>query len=1186
MYLKSIEVHGFKAFANKIRFEFDGGITGIVGPNGSGKSNVADAVRWVLGEQSAKQLRGSSMQDVIFAGTEARKPMGFAYVALTLDNSDHKLPISYEEVTVARRVYRSGESEYLINGAECRLRDVQELFFDTGIGKEGYSLIGQGQIDKILSGKPEERREIFDEAAGITKVKKRKIQTEKNLAEERANLARVNDIIAEIEGRIEPLERQSEKARKYLDLREELKTREVNQFLTEYEKSENSRKELDDKLEIVTADLNRATQNYEEAREEYDRLLNMLENHREELSRAKETCATKRVEAERGSGDRNVLVEQIASLTQMAQQFTDRGDRLRSQMAEREEELSHYEETLANLCDELEALEEAKDAAEGKLAGMKTQLTEMLSEEQTLREEQIAALQEGANRKAEMERNNARLEQYGITRAEIAGKLLKFRADADEANRQTEEATEALREAVNKVADATEEQSKRETRVKELTSLIAEASEQWDLTKKKAIEAASRFETMHNLVERYDGYAGTVRRVMEKKTDIPGIHGVVADIIQTEGKYETAVETALGGNIQNVVVDSAETAKRLIDYLKSNRLGRATFLPLKEIRAKKEEFDKAVFKKPGVIGVASGLVNADEMYREAVEYLLGRFLVVDTVDHAIALSREYKQKLRLVTLEGELFAPGGAISGGSFKNNSNLLGRRREAEELEAEAASRKAEAEACEKTVGKYRREREVLRNDIEISRKKLQELMLAQNTAKMNLDHVKEQNGGLLSMREALTKEASEAEAACERIKDSNRVLAEEFAEYEETGKAKLARAEELRREIDALRGQEDEASAEAVRTLTEYNALKQSVSYRRDSGDRMNRELEALQDELKSVDEGYAAASEQIHRKEARVRELEEEQCELQKEIQDTEAQIVELSALAEEITKQNRDFFEKRENLSKEMTSLDKEQFRLQNQREKMEEQLDSQTHYMWEEYQLTYTQACELRNPEYTNSAQNRKAVYELKNRIRELGNVNVNAIEEYRETKERYEFLSGQRADITAAEQTLVGIIEALDTEMRKQFEETFAELKVRFDRIFRELFGGGKTSLSLMEDEDVLEAGILVNAQPPGKKLQNMLQLSGGEKALTAIALLFAILDLKPSPFCLLDEIEAALDDSNVSRFAQYLRKLSHETQFIVITHRRGTMAAADALYGITMQEKGVSTLVSVNLIENELDK
>ncbi len=1186
MYLKSIEVHGFKAFANKIRFEFDGGITGIVGPNGSGKSNVADAVRWVLGEQSAKQLRGSSMQDVIFAGTESRKPMGFAYVSLTLDNGDRKLPIDCDEVTVARRVYRSGESEYLINGAECRLRDVQELFFDTGIGKEGYSLIGQGQIDKILSGKPEERREIFDEAAGITKVKKRKTQTEKNLAETRQNLARVNDIIAEIEGRIEPLARQEEKARVYLALRDELKEREVNQFLMEYERSDGAKKDLDAKIAIASEDLQRTNTEYEAAKDEYDRLLNELENHREALSKAKEFCASRKVDAEKGSGERNVLKEQIAALSDNAEQYAERLTRIRDQIAERETELAEFGEKQKTYQEQLKVLAEARDKAEEALAKTKTELAEKTESEEALRESRIAGMQANTELRTELERNNTLLEQYSISRAETNAKLLKFRTEADEAKRQTEEAENALKAAVDRVADAAESLQAKEDREKELSAQIAEANALWERAKKKVIETESRLETMKSLLERYDGYAGTVRRVMERKNAVKGIHGVVADIIQTEGKYETAIETALGGNIQNIVVDSADTAKELIEYLKNNRLGRATFIPLAEIRAKKEEFDEKVFRKPGVLGVASKLVSSEEIYREAVEYLLGRFLVVDTIDHAIALSKEYKQKLRIVTLEGELFAPGGAISGGAFKSTGNLLGRRREAEELTQERDKNRSQEQACARTVENNRRERETLRREIEAGRKSLQELMLAQNTAKMNLTHVQEQNSGLLDMREALKREASDVEAECERIRSASAELAKQIEDNEAKNEKDRMRAEELHAEAEALRGTEDEASAEAVRLLTEYNGLKQSVEYQMDTDARLRRELEALNKELTDVTNGRENARETIAQKEAKVRELEEEQCIFQKEIQDAEAQVAELSELAADITRRNRDFFEKRENLSKTATSLDKELFRLQSQREKLEEQLDSQTHYMWEEYQLTYTQACDLRKDTYDNPTLNRKAVYELKAKIRDLGNVNVNAIEEYRETKERYEFLQGQREDVLAAETTLTGIIESLDEEMRRQFETTFAELKVRFDRVFKELFGGGKTSLSLTEDEDVLEAGILVNAQPPGKKLQNMMQLSGGEKALTAIALLFAILDLKPSPFCLLDEIEAALDDSNVGRFAQYLHKLSGETQFIVITHRRGTMAAADALYGITMQEKGVSTLVSVNLIESQLDK
>ncbi|MBP5411548.1 MAG: chromosome segregation protein SMC [Lachnospiraceae bacterium] len=1186
MYLKSIEVHGFKAFANKIRFEFDGGITGIVGPNGSGKSNVADAVRWVLGEQSAKQLRGSSMQDVIFAGTETRKPMSFAYVSLTLDNSDHKLPISYEEVTVARRVYRSGESEYLINGSECRLRDVQDLFFDTGIGKEGYSIIGQGQIDKVLSGKPEERREIFDEAAGITRVKKRKLQTEKNLAEERQNLARVNDIIAEIEGRLEPLAKQDEKAREYLKLREELRDREVNQFLMEYEKNIVLKKENDDHLATVNADLAQATADYEKAKDEYDRLLNELEQHREALSQAKERNSQYRIEAEKGSGERNVLTEQVATFSRQVEQNEEHIASLRGLIAEREEELARYSKKQEEYAKQLSELAGAKEAAETKLGEMKSEIDARITREQELRASQIAILEKNTELKTELERNNTLLEQYNISKAETNAKLLQFKTEADEANRKIEEATKLLADVAAEVAKMRDESDHRDERIRSLTESISDANARLETVRKKATLAETKFETLRNLAERYEGYAATVRKVMEEKKTRKGIRGVVADIIQTEERYETAIETALGGNIQNIVVDNTDTAKSLIEYLKKDRLGRATFLPLKEIRAKKDEFEKDVFSEPGVLGIASELVSTEEEYREAAAYLLGRFLVVDTIDHAIALEKKYRQKLRVVTLEGELFAPGGAVSGGAFKNAGNLLGRRREAEEAEKEFSERKKESEACERTVAKYRKEREALRNEQEIARGAIQERMIAKNTAEMDLQHVKEQNGGLLETRDALKKEVSEAEAEIEKIRGINRDLTEQIGLNEQQSEKDRDTADRLHAEMEEIRSRQDEASAEAVRTLTEYNGLLQSVEYQRDTGERIERERAQYEKDLAQAEKSNREAKESIAEREKSIREIEERQCELQRDIQNTDEQIGELTKLAEDITKQNRDFFERRENLSRTMSSLDREQYRLQSQKEKMEDQLEANTRYMWEEYGMTYTEACEHRSPEYDNATLNRKAVYELKNKIRGLGNVNVDAIEEYRDAKERYEFLTGQRKDIMDAETTLSGIIAALDEEMRKQFTETFEQLKTRFDRVFRELFGGGKTTLSLSEGEDVLEAGILINVQPPGKKLQNMMQLSGGEKALTAIALLFAILDLKPSPFCLLDEIEAALDDSNVGRFAQYLRKLSDETQFIVITHRRGTMAAAEALYGITMQEKGVSTLVSVNLIESELDQ
>lgn len=1186
MYLKSIEVHGFKAFANKIVFEFKPGITGIVGPNGSGKSNVADAVRWVLGEQSAKQLRGSSMQDVIFAGTETRKPLGFAYVALTLDNSDHWLPIDYEEVVVGRRVYRSGESEYLINGAECRLRDVQELFYDTGVGKEGYSIIGQGQIDKILSGKPEERREIFDEASGITKVKKRKIMTEKNLEAERQNLARVTDIVSELETRVGPLEKQSEKARIYLGYKDELKKMEVNQFLMEYERSASVKQDLDEKIAIATADYEESAKQYAEVKDEYEKLLAEYEQYQTNLQSARDAYAERQLQKEKASGEHNLLQQQIGGLNASVEQLKERAERAEAQISERRKTLAEYESSKEEQSKQLASLLSEQRAAEQLLGEMKAGIDAMLLEEKACNEAHIALLSENTALKAEYERYNTILEHQNVQKAEINGKLLLLKSEADAATEQVANAEAALKEACDRVLLYTESVKQQDEKIRSLTEDIQNEKRVYERKQERVIQKASQLETLKGLVEHYDGYGNAVKKVMELKDSRKGIYGVVADVIRVDSEYETAIETALGGNVQNIITDSAETAKELIAYLKDNRFGRATFVPLSDIRAKKDEFEDGIFRKPGVIGVASELVNTEEIFREAIKYLLGRFLVVDTIDHAISLEKQNRYSLRIVTLEGELFQPGGAISGGSFKNNANLLGKRREAEELEKELVTEKEELHEAETTLERLRNEREVVRASYEESRKTLQESYVAQNTAKLNLNHIVAQNSDILGKRDALLNEKAASEA---RVKEAEQAIAEVDAKIRvntEASEAKKARADEIHAKMEETRLKEDDASAEAMRVLSEYSGLQQNVAYQEDNARRIQRELNEFVAEKESLLAERDRAKKEILSKEEDVRKLEEEQKELLETLSELGDRIAKQSASSEEITQQNKSFFDKREVLSENMSRLDKELFRLKNQQEKMEEQLDYQTKYMWDEYELTYSAAEQLRDTEIDNPTLNRKAIYEMKAKIKALGDVNVNAIEDYREVKERYDFLTAQRDDIVNAEKSLEEIITTLDKEMRKQFTESFVLVQERFDKVFRELFGGGKGTLKLEEGVDVLEADISVIAQPPGKKLQNMMQLSGGEKALTAISLLFAILDLRPSPFCLLDEIEAALDDSNVSRFAQYLHKLTKDTQFIVITHRRGTMAAADALYGITMQEKGVSTLVSVNLIENQLDK
>ena len=948
MYLKNIEVQGFKSFAQKINFEFHNGITGIVGPNGSGKSNVGDAVRWVLGEQSAKQLRGGNMQDVIFSGTELRKPLSFASVAITLDNSDHKLPVDFEEVTVTRRLYRSGESEYRINGSSCRLKDINEMFYDTGIGKEGYSIIGQGQIDKILSGKPEERRELFDEAAGIVKFKRRKNTTLKKLEEEQQNLVRVTDILSELTKQLEPLERQSETAKIYLAKRENLKELDVNMFLLEYEHTGKLLKELEEKTRIAEGQLKEAQDAHSRTRDEYERLEKSLEELNEHMDALREASRDRAIRRQQLEGEINVLHEQILAGEQNDSHYRSRLSTIQEDTKKKTADKEALDEQKADLQSGLKETSQKLKEEQDKLENIQSNIEECTQAVEDGKNEIIEILNSRANTKGKAQRFDAMMEQLDIRKAGISQRILSLKTQEEEQQSAINEA-KAEYDAITEAIAATNQEGSRLTKeIREIQESMKQQSTQLEAGQTAYHREASRLESLRNITERYDGYGNSIRRVMEQKDQVPGIRGVVADIIHVEKNYEIAIETALGGSIQNIVTDNEQTAKQMIEFLKKNRYGRATFLPLNSISARGDFNQRGALNEPGAIGLASGLVTADREYAGLIGYLLGRVLVVDNIDHAIAIARKYRHSIRMVTLEGESLSPGGSMTGGAFKNNSNLLGRRREIEELEKKVKELAAQYNAIRQSLVENRTKRNEMRDTVASLQQKLREQSIQQNTARMNI--------------EQLEKKAEE------------------------------------------------------------------------------------------------------------------------------------------------------------------------------------------------------------------------------IRALGSVNVNAIEDYRELLERHTFLNGQYNDLLEAEKTLEQIIKELDEGMRKQFSEKFGEIQKEFDKAFKELFGGGRGTLELAEDEDILEAGIRIISQPPGKKLQNMMQLSGGEKALTAIALLFAIQNLKPSPFCLLDEIEAALDDSNVGRFAGYLQKLTKNTQFIIITHRRGTMNAADRLYGITMQEKGVSTLVSVDLVENQL--
>ena len=1185
MYLKSIEVHGFKSFANKINFQFHNGITGIVGPNGSGKSNVADAVRWVLGEQKVKQLRGASMQDVIFAGTELRKPLGYAYVAITLDNSDHHLSIDYEEVTVARRIYRSGESEYMINGSLCRLKDVHELFYDTGIGKEGYSIIGQGQIDKILSGKPEERRELFDEAAGIVKFKRRKSAAQKKLEDEKQNLLRVNDILSELEKQTGPLEKQAETARIFLKKREELRILDVNMFLLENRSLRNRLEEMQEKQETADADLKQASARYEEIKERYEQIQLEVETLDRRMEEVRENLSEKALFQGRLEGDINVLKEQVNSARGSEEHLLSRQEDLNQEWKEKTKEKGELLRRKVEIEQQLADSRQRRGAAREQLAQVQTRIQSLTEQMEAGKNSIIEALNDRAGIKSRLGSFHTMTEQINIRKAELTSRLLCAKSDEVKQEEQLKQLRAEFEKVSRSILEWNDAQTVLEEQLGQIHDELGEKDRSLRDLQVSYHQVKSKLDTITNLTERYEGYGGSVKRVMECRKEEAGIIGVVADIIQVEKKYETAIETALGGSIQNIVTEDEATAKRMIEFLKHNRAGRATFLPLTSITGSQPFRQIQVLDEEGVIGLADTLVQVEPRFQKVAGSMLGRILVVDHMDHAVKIARKYQYSIRMVTLEGELLVPGGAISGGAFKNSSNLLGRRRELEALKEQSAAYLSQIDGILDEIEEIKKKRTQLRRTLEDTKGHLQDAFIEQNTARMNVIAAEEKKQEAETGLETLKKEEQELELRIREVQERRAGIEKELEESYQQEQDTQERLQNFQKELDEWKEAEGIRYREAAEQELETEKLQQQQEFHLSNMMRIEGELERCHKELEAVQEGLRNNQKEVEERKQKIEELKKDLEDSDLTRSEAEKQLQDDIKQKEALVVTQKGFFQERESLSGQITGLDKEVYRLHMQKEKLEEALEAQINYMWNEYEITLSDALSLQQNEMQDLERIKKEAAELKDEIRKLGDVNVNAIRDYREVMDRYLFLKGQHDDLVEAEKALLHIIDELDTAMRRQFREKFAEIAAEFDKVFKEMFGGGKGTLELMEAEDLLEAGICIVAQPPGKKLQNMMQLSGGEKALTAIALLFAIQNLKPSPFCLLDEIEAALDESNVSRFAKYLHKLTKNTQFIVITHRRGTMEKADRLYGITMQEKGVSTLVSVNLIDSELE-
>ena len=1186
MYLKELYLHGFKSFPEKVKLEFNKGITAVVGPNGSGKSNISDAVKWVLGEQRAKSLRGGKMEDVIFAGTANRRPVGFAEVSMTIDNTDKKIPVEYSEITITRRVYRSGESGYYINGTECRLKDIYELFMDTGIGRDGYSIIGQGRIDEILSNKSEDRRQLFEEAAGIVKYKNRRAEAESKLEKEQQNLVRITDIISEIESKIGPLEKQAEKAKKYLELYGQMKEADIRLFVINGQKIEEGIQEVNKLLEDTEANiadgedlLKRLTEESADIKEAANQLDLEIENLNRKLAEISGLI-------EKNDGICLLTEEQIRNLKESYSRLeTDKNSKI-DKTKENQENIVILTESLNSAKTEMETIKATIAEKEEALNVMLSEQSEYEQKTESYKAEMIECIKLTADLKGSLERTDAVIEQFIKREKQLADEKEIFKDKLRERRIALNAAELRLEENSDEIEETEKEIRKLEGKKDGFSKIISVIETGLEEKSRKLAEKESRLKVLSDMEKEHDGYYKSVKAILQLKDNgnpaFKDVRGAVAQLFKTDEKYETAIETALGGSMQSIVVKNENDAKTAVSYLKEHRLGRATFLPVSTVKGRTLGAEKdALLAEKGVIAAAVDLVKYDKEFSGIAESLLGRILVIDTMDNAISFAARHKQSYRLVTLEGESFMPGGAITGGSSgKKDGGVLGRKREIDSLKTETEALKAACSGLAAERDSNMRKAEETNELIEEKKNELKELEFEKITA------VSEANG--------IKKEISEYE---EKIRLSG-IEEEQLSEQKKTAYTdKEKSASEL-----------SETQRKILELQDMLNKYKEDAESGKSGRTSAAEEITELKIKLSTISEKSRAKEDDIKRLSSENVELADEIEKIENEKNDTQLMIAEKEKLAEEAANMTQSSREEKENCEKQLSDASEErkkqaavlsgketainecrdtvlkykneQVRLEAKGEKLSEEKKRLNDDMWENYEITYPEA--LKYPpsdEPVNVLMSRAR--ELKAGIRALGSVNVNAVDEYKETKERYEFLSKQKNDIIDAEEKLKNIIKDLSQLMEKQFREKLEIISENFSEVFREMFGGGRAYLKILDEDDVLGSGIDIIAQPPGKNLQNMMLLSGGERALTAIAILFSILKMKPSPFCILDEIEAALDDANVQRFGDYLRRFSKGTQFIVITHRKGTMEAADVLYGVTMQEQGVSKIVSVKFDE-----
>lgn len=1181
MVLRTLEMQGFKSFPDKTELTFGKGITAVVGPNGSGKSNISDAVRWVLGETSSKSLRGSKMEDVIFGGTSSRKALGFAQVQLTLDNSDGTLKDKGEIVTVMRRYYRSGESEYKIDGELVRRKDIHELFMDTGLGSDGYSMVGQGKIDSIISAKNEDRRELFEEAAGISRFRHKRTDAQRRLDQAQENLVRLLDILGELESRVGPLKEQSEKAAKFIELSEERKTLEIGVWLNKINKFTNDLRDQEHKIDAANASYEICSNELQSIEEEIEQVIAGIAKINTEIEEIRADSANFEEEAVRKDGEASVLEATLKHNNETIERLkndislADEGNiTIDTQIEEREqfirdsaENSKKKNEELQNVSDEMEALVSSNEAFSKITVELNQRITALTFKLTDCR--------------VKCSKAKSSIEEIEARRGTVDDNISAIENELEIEGAHKAESEENLKFLNERIDENNNSMSGYQLKVKNKTDKADALKDKLEKINRELAEKQSKARMLSDLEKNMEGYSGAVKAVMRQSEAkaLGGIHGPLSQLIQVENEYSMAVEVALGAAMQNIVTSTEADAKRAIYYLKNNRIGRATFLPISNIKGRQLD-EHGLDDNLGFVDIASNLVSCDNKYKEIISNLLSRVVVVDDMDCAIGIAKRYNNRFKIVTLDGQVMNPGGSMSGGSAAKGAGILSRANTIEELNTQA---KKLSEEAEEIAAEFK----VALEEANHAAARLQAAEAEFQTAKEDVIRAEGEDklikDKIASLKNQLSLLASEKENSQERIEllekefvDGEKDIASVQAEIDEAEKQLSSvsdNAEEVASEREALRRKTEELKLQIVSLDRDAEAAKQAVEELRLRKTTQSSRVKSIEDEIAEIE----SKNENLI---AGINEIKAEANEFRKKASNSNANVSNQLERRNELEKRSTELRVLERNKTEERSNISSELVRLDERKIAMRKEYDELNDMLFEQYELTRREAENL-NIVIEDMAAAKRRLNEIKHSIKKLGSINVGAIEEYKEVSERYEFLKEQIDDIEKSKQELGKIIDDLTVSMSEKFLTQFNKINNEFKVCFADFFGGGNGEIVLEQPDNCLESPIEIKIQPPGKSVQNINLFSGGEKSLAAMALLFSVLKVTPSPFCIYDEVEAALDDVNVERFAKYMRKMTSDTQFISITHRRGTMEEADVLYGVTMQEKGVSKLLELQSAE-----